>query len=237
MSMAKLMLKQKKWETVDPNNNTPSPPELDDLVRLHWLVPFRKVRTIMEFGIGKSTSVMLDALRRNKEEFAPIVRDKLRVKSPFELHSIDNNLEWIKRVASFHKDNELFHSHHTQCEMGQFNGRICTYYKRLPNIRPDFIYLDAPDQFSVKGSIRGISTAHPDRMPMAADLLSIEHFLEPGTLIVVDGRTANARFLKSNFQREWTHLFMSEFDQHLFLLDEPALGKWNQQAIDFTSEG
>ena len=29
---------------------------------------------------------------------------------------------------------------------------------------------------------------------MAADILSIEHFLHPGTLIVIDGRTANARF-------------------------------------------
>ena len=33
---------------------------------------------------------------------------------------------------------------------------------------------------------------------MAADILAIEHFLVSGTLIVVDGRTANARFLKAN---------------------------------------
>ena len=80
---------------------------------------------------------------------------------------------------------------------------MCTFYDDVPNICPDLIYLDAPDQFSPKGEIRGLSLRSPDRLPMAADILTLEHFLLPGTLIVVDGRTANARFLKSNFQRNW----------------------------------
>ena len=35
---------------------------------------------------------------------------------------------------------------------------------------------------------------------MSADILVFEHFLQPGTLIVVDGRAANARFLKTNLE-------------------------------------
>ena len=112
---------------------------------------------------------------------------------------------------------------------------MCTFYEDLPNISPDFIYLDGPDQFSAKGSVRGLSTRHPDSMPMAADLLTIEHFLVPGTLIVVDGRAANARFLKSNLQREWTYSYFPEFDQHFFELMEEPLGPYNKDFLDFIS--
>jgi hypothetical protein len=119
--------------------------------------------------------------------------------------------------------------------MGTFNGRICTYYDNLPNIRPDFIYLDGPDQFSAGGSIRGFNCNHPDRMPMAADILAFEHFLEPGTMIVVDGRTANARFLRANLQRNWDYEYIEEYDQHFFEMNEPPLGKWNKAALDFTN--
>ncbi len=42
--------------SVDPNNSLPFPPELDDLARLHYIVLKRKVSTILEFGVGKSSS-------------------------------------------------------------------------------------------------------------------------------------------------------------------------------------
>ena len=58
--------KVEKWATIDPENKIPLPPELDDLVRLHYLVRNRKVRTILEFGGGKSTSVFSDALQKTK---------------------------------------------------------------------------------------------------------------------------------------------------------------------------
>ena len=59
--------------------------------------------------------------------------------------------------------------------MGTFNGRACTYYDPLPNLCPDLIYLDGPDQFSASGDARGVSTNHKDRMPMSADILVFEH--------------------------------------------------------------
>ena len=68
---------------------------------------------------------------------------------------------------------------------------------------------------------------------MAADLLAIEHFLAPGTLVVVDGRTANARFLKTNLQRDWIYLYSEKFDQHYFELAEQPLGIYNRKQIDF----
>lgn len=68
---------------------------------------------------------------------------------------------------------------------------------------------------------------------MSCDILKIEHFLLPGTLIVVDGRTANARFLKANLQREWRHEHDEEGDVHYFEMIEEPLGKWNRRQIEF----
>ena len=123
--------------------------------------------------------------------------------------------------------------HFSNISTGTFNDRICTYYDHLPNISPDLIYLDGPDQFSPEGDVRGLSTKHQDRMPMAADILSFEHFLQPGTLIIVDGRTANARFLKANLQRKWSYYFNEEWDQHFFELIEKPLGVYNKRMIDY----
>ena len=65
------------------------------------------------------------------------------------------------------------------------------------------------------------------------DILAIEHFLCPGTLIVVDGRTANARFIKTNLQRDWDYWHSKEYDQHFFELKEKPLGVFNQRQVDF----
>ena len=63
-------------------------------------------------------------------------------------------------------------------------------------------------------------------MPMACDILKLENFYTPGTIIVVDGRGANAKFLKDNFKRNW--LYKYECDQHCFYLNDPVLGKHNK---------
>ena len=50
--------------SVTPNLDHAYPPELDDLCRLHFLAKSRKVMTILEFGIGKSTVIF---------DFKPII--------------------------------------------------------------------------------------------------------------------------------------------------------------------
>jgi hypothetical protein len=223
-----------KLESVDINNKVPYPVELDDLIRLHFLVTSRKVTTILEFGVGKSTKVFDHALSINESKYNSYVTNNLRRSNIFECHSVDTSRKWIKTTKKQFQTEHVRY-HHAKCNVSTFNGRICTMYKKLPNICPDLIYLDAPDQYSPNGNVRGISTRHPDRLPMAGDLLAIEHFLLPGTLIVVDGRTANARFLKANFQRSWSYQYFKNFDQHFFELDESPLGVWNNRQINFTT--
>lgn len=224
--------KQKKRLNLSPQSE-PYAAELDDLVRLHYLVVMRKVTTIMEFGVGKSTVAFDHALGVNKQKYATFAETYLRRSNAFECHSIDDSEQWISECQNkYNTRNVSFH--YSPTSMSTFNSRICTFYDDLPNICPDFIYLDAPCYYSPIGNVRGISTNHPDRMPMAADILSIEHFLLPGTMIVVDGRTANARFLKLNFQRNWSYSYIEKYDQHFFELLEQPLGKFNEQQIDFS---
>ncbi len=213
-------------------NPEPWAPELDDLSKLHWLVTSRKVITILEFGLGKSTVVFDDALKINQKKDHQLVKKKLRKNNQYECHSIDNHEKWIDEVRNNHVL-ETVTFHKSRLIMGTFEGRACTYYDPLPNVSPDLIYLDGPDQFSVSGEIRGITTDHKDRMPMAADVLVFEHFLTPGTLIVTDGRTANARFLKANLQRNWCYCHDIAADQHYFELLETPLGVYNAFQIDF----
>lgn len=225
-------LQYSTYHSVDPDVKEPFAAELDDLVRLHYLVTSRNVTTILEFGVGKSSIVFDHALNLNKKRFSTYVENNLRRSNPFQCFSIDNNKEWIKVCMDTAKTS-LVNYHYSQCFISTFNGRICTYFEDSPNICPDLIYLDGPDQFSPVGDVRGINTNHPDRLPMSADILAIEHFLLPGTLIVVDGRTANARFLKSNFQRNWSYYHDEVFDQHYFELVEIPLGIFNKRQIDF----
>jgi len=220
------------YHNVDRNLQEAFVPELDDLCRLHFLVRSRKVTTILEFGLGKSTVIFDDSLVKNENDCNAFVEKNLRRTNRFKCFSVDNNEIWIEEVKSNYSTTHVVY-HHSSLEMGVFNERICTYYQSLPNVCPDFIYLDGPDQFSANGNIRGVTTDHPDRLPMAADILTVEHFLLPGTLIVTDGRTANARFLKSNLQRDWIYCHDSNADQHYFELSEEPLGIYNKTQIDF----
>ena len=134
--------------SVDPENKIPFPAELDDLIRLHYLVTSRKVTTILEIGVGKSTIVFDHALEQNKLKYGDFVKKNLRRSNPFECHSVDNNEKWIKVTKSTNPSIKNVTFHYCPCHVTTFNERICTLYDNFPNICPDLIYLDAPDQFS-----------------------------------------------------------------------------------------
>ena len=117
--------------------------------------------------------------------------------------------------------------------MTTYNNKFATEYKKLPLCNPDFIYLDGPDQFKINKLNNNFTTAHQDMMPMVCDILKMEYFLIPGTMILVDGRGANASFLKNNFQRKWDYKYLIKSDQHLFVLNDKPLGPMNKKLIKF----
>ena len=216
--------KKKKLSVNQMTINEPYIPELDDLYNLYHNVLINKRITILEFGSGWSTLIFSLALNELANKFSNEVK-KLRRNNPFELFVIENEKKYLditkNRILKFNKYlkikkpvkiNYIF----SDVEMTTFKNRICTQYKKLPLCNPDFIYLDGPDQFKVKGDINGISTRHKDMMPMVCDILKFEYFYTPGTIIVCDGRAANAKFLKDHFERKWKYINDKKNDQYLF---------------------
>lgn len=192
------------------------PPQKDDLERLYNLIVDNFCLTVLEFGCGYSTLVIEQALKENKRKWDTL-ENKPEVRNPnmFECHSIDTNEKWIAECESYSDiffwcfDSKRF----------EYNGKLCHVYDNLPSILPDFIYIDGPDPLSVYD--------WGYNMPMAADLLLMEPLLIPGTIVLIDGRTNNARFLENNLQRNWKFRWDKEEDYTLMILEEVRLGKIN----------
>ena len=238
------LLKESKGEKLSINSLTskrPFVPELNDLYRLYQFIKLNKRTTILEFGSGWSSLIFFIALSELKKENINNIKN-LRRNNAFEIFILENEKKYLditkKRNNSFIKNNSFkikskIHYKFSNAVMTTINNRICTKYKKLPLCSPDFIYLDGPNQFKVKKDINGISTRHKDMLPMVSDIIRFEYFLTPGTIIVCDGRSANAKFMKDHFKRKWTYKHDRLNDQHIFLLADPVLGKINQNQIDF----
>jgi|TARA_B110000037_G_scaffold33718_1_gene40739 hypothetical protein len=233
--------KKKKHSVNQIILNEPYIPELDDLYNLYQYIIINKRTTILEFGSGWSTLIFSLALKELADKFSSEVKS-LRRNNPFELFVIENEKKYLNvtknRIQKFNKylkikDPIRIKYFLSDVEMTTFNDKICTQYKKLPLCNPDFIYLDGPDQFNVKSHINGISTRHKDMMPMVSDILKFEYFYTPGTIIVCDGRAANAKFLKDHFKRKWKYIDDQKNDQHIFWLADPSLGKYNNLQLEF----
>lgn len=208
-------------------------PELDDLYLLHSYIIKYKRMTVLEFGTGWSTLVMANAIKYNINKYSKDIKN-LRLNNAGQIHAVDNEKKWNKVTkAKTMEYSKYVKLHYSEAKMDNFNGRICTSFKTLPKINPDFIYLDGPDQFNINGNQNGINLNHKDLMPMSSDILKIENFLKPGTIIVSDGRAANSRFLRVNLQRGWKYGYNKINDQHVFYLNEKPLGKLNQKQLNF----
>ena len=225
-------------------NLPPYPPMLDDLYRLYQFVVLNKRTTILEFGSGWSSLIFSMALSENKKKYSNEVR-KLRRNNPFELFVLENKKKYLnetKKKISYYKNRlglNFFRSkinwNYSEVYMDVINDRFCTKYQKIPLCNPDLIYLDGPNLFTVKNKLNNFTTDHKDLMPMVGDIIKFEYFLTPGTIIITDGRTANAQFLKDNFKRKWIYSYDKKFDQNLFYLDANCLGKWNRLQMKFYS--
>ena len=208
-------------------------PDLQDLYRIHRMIILNKRMSVLEYGTGWSSLVILNALKINESKYLNKVKN-FRIKKKFSLTIVDNDKKYIniskQRINKILKEQTKNISfHYSKCLMTKVNNNICSYFSNHPRINPDFIYLDGPDQFKIKGKINNISIADIEMMPMNSDILFYENFLVPGTIIVADGRTANARFLMNNFKRKWDYFYDKANDQNIFYLAEKSLGHVNDK--------
>lgn len=224
--------------TVSEKEIKPYEPEYNDLCRLHYLILKRKTLTVLEFGSGFSTSVIAHALSILKEYFNEWAIKNTRIDEPFCVHSLEPNKNYIEITRSRLSYNCLENSKIYYCpvKLSLHDNRLVTFYDNFPNVSPDLIYIDGPSLFDTKENINGLALNYKFRMPMAADLLRFEFLLEPGTLVIVDGRTLNSRFLKSYLKREWKYYHDKDGDVSYFELIEEPLGNLNKKKIEFCLE-
>lgn len=219
---------------VEDEKNEPYPPEWEKLVFIHKTCLERKVMTTLEIGVGFSSIISAHALNLNHKKYGEQFLKEIRRESPYIHFCVDDNKHFIDKCIELTPEilKKNIKITYSKNEMGLFNERVCTFFKDFPNVCPDLVILDGPSQFSVEGDVRGIHTRSSDRLPMSADLLAIENFFLPGTLIIVIGQKANLRFMQNNFQRNW---IMTNYDDvglsTLELVEEP-LGKYNLKQIE-----
>ena len=167
-----------------------------------------------------------EGLQWERGRYAGLVRYD-RASKDFQLFSVDASKHWIAETRRRIPEplSKRVTISYSPVGIGTHNGQLCHFYKKLPNVVPDFIYLDGPSPKDVKGSVNGLDFSIDERTVMSGDLLLLESTMLPGTFVVVDGRVNNARFLQRNFIRNFIHSYSREDDITTFELDEPPLGR------------
>lgn len=211
-------------------------PDIDDLARLHQLVRDRRAFTVLEFGVGYSTLVIADALAKNADDFAASDAEvELLPADAFRVFSVDASQVWLETAMARLPKGLQTHvvAVHSPVRAGTYNGQLCHFYDHVPNVVPDFIYLDGPDPHDVAGTVNGLDFSHRERTVIAADLLVMEPTFVPGLMILVDGRTNNARFLAHNFRRTYDWVEDPDGRFTIFELAEPPLGPKNAARLAY----
>ena len=210
-------------------------PEIVDLARIYNFVKQEKPFTILEFGVGYSTIVMAQALYENYMSFDKNKQKKIRNSKMFQIYCVDSSKKWItntsKKVPNHLK--KIIKFNHSKVKTILYNGEVCHVYSKIPNINPEFIYLDGPHPLDPVGKINNISFSCKERTPISADICFLESTLLPGTNILVDGRTNNVRFLQRNLKRKYQIKWDRHGDVTFLKLTEKRLGNLNKLGFEF----
>lgn len=192
-------------EILRAGNPQEIPPRLYDLYVLHREIRRAKPKVVLEFGSGFSTLIIAHALFQNAEEERAA---KGEIAKPGKCWTLDANSAWMENtkqkipvpLADF------VDIRYCQSSVTILNGQLCHCFDKLPNINPEFVYLDGPSARDVQGTQYGLgftleSGGH--RRSISADLLLLEPALCRNFRMIIDGRYENAVFLRTNLRREY----------------------------------
>ena len=151
-----------------------SRPEWCDLLFLYDLVRERQPGLFLELGSGCSTAVIAHALRANGQG---------------RLLSIDAEERWADstRAALEPRLAAVTDVEYVPAEAVERDGVGGWVHERLPDLRPDILYVDGP--------------ALTEERNVGFDALDLEERLAPGACIVVDGRITTVRFVGAHLTR------------------------------------
>lgn len=169
------MFKDRPQDAIEPQNY--------DLWNLYSSVRKLRPRIVLEFGVGCSSYVLAAAVRRN---------------GTGHVVTVDANMHWLdvtqRQFPAQLRDCITFI--HSPLEIVQYPDAICSRYARLPDVSPDFVYLDGPSGSDIPGWPVG-------RAVCADDPVQLEPRFSPGFRMVVDGRLENVAFLERHLKRDY----------------------------------
>ena len=215
------------------------PYNLADLYSLYLSVRNNRIVAILEFGSGWSTLALTIALEENRRSFSKYIELNVRHPNAFTIMTVDCSEKYqavaLKRIPDNLATIRIIPVV-SDARMTVLNGQYCHIFDQLPPFTADFVYLDGPDCNQVVGNVGGFSVKFGSNedcygLPMAADVLLLEPFFWPGTILITDGRGANASFLKSNFKRNWLYNYDKDLDQHYFKLLEAPFGSISESLL------
>jgi hypothetical protein len=180
--------------------------------------------------------IMGEALKKNKQDYSKKI-SLIRRKNPFHIFSLESEKKYAKIVIKECKKMKLekyVTVNLSDAQQTVFNNMICGRYKKIPSVCPDLIYIDGPMPMSYKNSKNQyLDMNEPDITNITCDLLMIEPILLPGTIVIIDGLTNNARFNINNLKRNWLSHQDLDKDYTLMILDEPPLGIHHKNQLLF----
>lgn len=206
-------------------NNNILTPDIRDLARLLLICKETKATSVIEYGCGFSSFVFHKYLSNfqlefNKEKKIPNFFQIVEVHKEFlniaksRFGDTPNFLKCFYEISSISRDKYRNDGSHI----------FLTAY----NFVPEIIYLDGPNPHDISHSNFHDKS---ERVPISSDVINIESWLEPATILIVDGRTANVRYLKRNLQRDWQWSSNFENDCSIAILREEPLGKKNIEKL------
>lgn len=181
-----------------------------DLYFLHRTLKKRKPKVALEFGCGLSTLIMADALHRYSKSS--------------KLHVVEILPDWIEKTASKLPSHlkPFVEFQQSGASVKEIGGQLCHIYDQLPDVVPNFIYLDGPNPLDVTGEMNGLSF-NKGRYVLAADPLLYEASFPSNMMMVVDGRRANCQFLRNHFKRKYKFTYSYAHSRGVFKIHNPSL--------------
>ena len=212
----------------------PFGPDCADLSRLHAVITKRKALTVLEFGSGLSTLVMADALSKNHQLYSDSV-SLIRRQNPFHIFTLEADPKYAEVTSQICCEyGERVSVIQSDAVREDFGGMVAGRYSTIPSICPDLIYIDGPSPYSYREADEEyFSLRSPDVTNITVDLLKIEPCLLPGTIVIFDGMTNNARFNYRHLSRSWLRHEDTELDFTMMILDEAPLGVHHRNQLNF----
>ena len=205
-------------------------PKFEDLARLLYICETTNVDSILEYGCGFSTYIFHNYLSKTNNNSEKKTNKFLQV---FEVHK-----NFLELATSRLKENPIYlKTSYKNCEIVYDFSRNdgSHYYEAKYSFLPDLIYLDGPSHYDVPNfetHENSLNTFSLNTRPsVSSDILSIESWLSPGTILVIDGREANVRYLKSKCYRNWEWADNKDSKITVAFLNEDPIGKYNKSKL------